>query len=343
MRLIDMVTQSPRRLVVPLAGFPAVQLTKSTMKQNEFNAELQARSLYKLVERTRPDAVFTMMDLSVEAGSLGLPVRFPLDESATVERHPVKVIEDLEQFKVIEPIYDGRIWVFLETVRLLKQKLDIPVGAYVIGPFTLAGLMMGANDIAIATMESPEVVHAAVTLAEQVVIDYAKALQQAGADMIAILEPTGVILSPDQFWEFSGRSVANIVRHLDTRTILHICGNTMHLVERMCQTGVQGLSLDSVVDFPATAARIPSDVVLIGNLNPVATMLQGTVQKVRQESNALLEAMEPYPNFIMSTGCDLPAETPLENIAELVAATKSYRGPANARPLRPVHDRMQLV
>lgn len=324
MRLIDLVTQSPRRLVVPLAGFPAVQLTNSTMKQNEFNAELQARSLYKLAERTRPDAVFTMMDLSVEAGSLGLPVRFPLDESATVEWHPVKTAADLEPFKVIDPIYDGRVWVFLETIRLLKQKLNIPVGAYVIGPFTLAGLMMGANDIAIATMETPDVVHATVNFCERAVIDYAKALQKAGADMIAILEPTGVILSPEQFWEFSGRSVQNIVRQLDMRTILHICGNTMHLVERMCQTGAQGLSLDSVVDFPKAASLMPSDVVLIGNINPVETMLQGTRERVRRETIALLKAMDPYPNFIMSTGCDLPAETPLDNISELVETTKSY-------------------
>ena len=320
-----MVLSSPRRLTVPLAGYPGVQLTKSTVKQNEFNAELQARSLYKLAEQTRPDAIFTMMDLSIEAGSLGLPVRFPVDESATVEWHPVKQVSDLDQYKVIDPIYDGRIWVFLETIRLLKHKLSMPIGTYVIGPFTLAGLMMGANDIAMATMESPEVVHATVNFCEHVIIEYAKELQRAGADMIAILEPTGVILSPQAYWEFSGRSVETIVRHLDTRTILHICGNTTHLLEKMCDTGAQGLSLDSIVNFPQIIQRMPDDVVLIGNVNPVSTMLQGTRQQVREDVTALLEAMAPYPNFIMSTGCDLPAETPIENILELNETTKSFK------------------
>ena len=81
-------------------------------------------------------------------------------------------------------------------MRLLRKKLEMPVGAYVSGPFTLAGLMIGANDIAIATIDSPEVVQATVNFCEHVIIDYAKALRQAGAGMICILEPTAMMLSP---------------------------------------------------------------------------------------------------------------------------------------------------
>jgi uroporphyrinogen decarboxylase len=324
MRLIDRVLAADRRLVIPLAGYPGVRLTRSTLKQNEFNAELQARSLYKLVERTLPDGVFTMMDLSVEANALGLPVRFPLGESATVEWHPVERVADLDQFKVIDPMYDGRIWVFLETVRLLARRLDIPVGTYVIGPFTLAGLMMGANNIAMATMDSPEVVHAVVNFCENVVTRFAKALSEAGADVICLLDPTSVMLSPEAFWEFAGRSIESVVRRLDTRTILHICGNTTHLIGQMCRTGVGGLSLDSCLSMPELAEMVPPDIVLIGNVDPVGVMLQGDRAKVRAETLALMDAMADRPNFIVSTGCDLPAETPTENIVELVQTAKAW-------------------
>ena len=325
MKLIDMVRSSDRRLAVPLAGYPGVQLTQSSVKQNEFNAELQARSLYKLVEATGPDAVFVMMDLSVEAGALGLPVRFPVAESATVEWHPVKALADLDAYKVLDPMYDGRVWVYMETLRLLAAKLSIPIGGYVIGPFTLAGLMIGANDIALATVDNPDLVHATVNFCERVIIDYAKAMIAAGAGMIAILEPTGVILSPDSFWDFSGRSVENIVRHLDTRTILHVCGDTTHLIGRMCQTGVQGLSLDAAVNFPEVVRHMPGDCVLIGNVNPVSVMLQGNCEDVRNETLSLLRRMAAYENFIPSTGCDLPAETPIENILEFNRTVQSFK------------------
>lgn len=324
MRIIDTIKRSDRRLVIPLAGYPGVRLTSSTVKQNGFNAELQARSLYKLAELISPDAIFTLMDLSIEAGALGLPVRYPLAESASVEWHPVERVSDLDQYKVIDPLYDGRMWAFLETIRLLSKKLSIPIGAHVIGPFTLAGLMIGAGKIALATLDDPDTVHATVNFCEHIVINFAKALRQAGANMISILDPTAVILSPQAYWTFAGRSVQNVVRHLNTQTILHICGNTTHLIEKMCETGVQGLSLDTAVSIPEIAGRVPSDVVLLGNIDPVATMLQGDRAKVRQETAGLLEAMTEYENFILSTGCDLPAETPIENIQELVETTKNY-------------------
>ena len=324
MRLIDWVREFDGPPVVPLAGYPGIQLTRSTIKQNIFNAELQARSIYKLMEQIRPDAAFVLMDLSVEAGALGLPVRFPISESATVEWHPVKQVSDLDQYKVVDPMYDGRVWTFVETVRLLARKLDIPVCAYVSGPFTLAGLMIGAGDIAMATIDSPQIVHATVNFCEHVIIDYAKALQKAGANMICILDPTAVMLSPAAFSEFAGRSIENLVRHLDTRTILHVCGNTEHLTEAMCATGVQALSLDALVDMPKIAPQVPSDIVLIGNVNPVSTLLQADPPTVRRKTQELMTAMADYDNFVISTGCDLPAETPIENIIAFVEAAREF-------------------
>ena len=327
MRLIDRVRSSDRRLVVPLAGFPGAQLTGSTIKQNEFNAELQYRSLYKLLEHVQSDAVFMMMDLSVEAGALGLPVRFPLQESATVEFHPVREVADLDQYKVIDPMGDCRIWVFLETMRRLAQRVSAPKGAYVIGPFTLAGLMMGANQIALDTIDRPNVVHAAVNFAERIIIDYARALVEAGADMICILEPTACFLSPKTFREFSGSSIGQIVRHIDAMAILHVCGNTTNLSEEMAATGVQGVSLDAMVDLATVARRVPRDCVVLGNIDPVRVMVNMGPEGVRQAVRDLCEQMAPHENFVLATACDLPPETPIENIVAFVDEGKRQKQP----------------
>jgi uroporphyrinogen-III decarboxylase len=79
-----------------------------------------------------------------------------------------------------------------------------------------------------------------------------------------------------------------------------------------------------MVPFPDAAAQIPADVVLIGNVDPVSTMLFGTPEKVRQDTRALMDAMREFPNFLVSTGCDLPAETPIANIAAMVETVKAY-------------------
>jgi len=318
MRLIDVVRAHSERLVVPLVGFPGIQLTHSTIRQNLFNDELQARTIQALVERFEPDAVFFMMDLSVEAEAIGLPVSYPINESPTVSGHPVKSPADLDAFRVVDPLYDARVHTFEATMRRMAG-LDLLKGAYVIGPFTLAGLMMGATELAIATVDAKELVHAAAAYATEVIIPYAKALAAAGAEIICILEPSAMFVSPRAFKRFSGAYVRQIVDALhatseDPMTLLHVCGNTKHLVKAMCETGVQGLSLDAPMDMVATIEAMPEDVVLVGNVDPVSVMVQSSPEQVASATRALLETMAPYANFILSTGCDLPPETPLANI-----------------------------
>lgn len=322
-RLIDLCTARPNPLVVPLMGFPGTQLTHSSIWQNEFNSDLQFRSIQALVERFEPDAIFYIMDLAVEAGAIGLPVLFPVDGSPTVRSHLVKDIQDLEQLKIVDILHDARVKTYLDVMRRMSTNLNIPKGAYVIGPFTLAGLMLGATELAMATIDNPALVHAAAEFATQTIIRYAKALVEAGADMIVILEPTATFISSKAFKKFSGQYVEKIIRSIEAMPVLHICGDTKHLISAMCETGAQGLSLDAPVDFNDTIQKIPSDMVLIGNIDPVRVMVYETPKGVEKAVHHLLNKMRGHQNFILSTGCDLPPETPLDNIAAFIKAGRN--------------------
>jgi uroporphyrinogen decarboxylase len=323
--------EQERTPVVPLMGFPGMQINHTSLKQNVFNWGVQFWTVFELARRFQPDGIFTFMDLSVEASALGLPVVFPLHESPSVEFPLVKCEEDLQGFYHLDVLRDGRVQVFIETMRLMSQYLSILRGGYVIGPFTLTGLMLGATQAAIATIENPELLERTLSFCTHVVTRYASALTAAGADIIAILEPTAVMLSPRQFWQFSGQYVKQIIERVEAMPVLHICGNTTHLLEKMAETGAQGLSLDSVVDFPAAAHRLPADVVLIGNVSPTATMVYKRPAEVYADTRALIDAMAPYRNFVLSTGCDLPPETPLENLQAFMEAGRGV--PLGASPV----------
>jgi uroporphyrinogen decarboxylase len=305
---------------MPLVGQPGAKLTGSTLWQNENNAELQYRTIKALYDYVRPDGVFFMMDLAVEAGAVGLPIRFPLNEPPTVEGHLVKSIDDLERLRVVDPQFDGRVHTYVEAMRRLADEAAIPVpkGAYVAGPFTLAGLIMGATEIAMATITEPDLVHEVVTFATDVIAGYAQMLHKAGANMIAILDPSAMFLSPSAFDTFSGAYTRELVSGLDTNWILHVCGDSTHLIAGMCATGVQGLSLDADVDLPVIASQVPQDVIVLGNLHPVHVVEKGNPDTVRSATSALLNAMQDVPNFILSTGCDVPFEAPLENVKAMV-------------------------
>jgi uroporphyrinogen decarboxylase len=318
--------------VAPLAGFPGVEMTGSTIKLAQQNFGEHYRAVRAIVDAFAPDLVFPLMDLSVEANALGRYTIFPRDESATVPKDAFS-LADLDRLEGINISFDSRIAGFVETVRMMRVSLPPAVlaGAYVVGPFTLAGLIMGADDTVMNTVLDPRGMHRLLHFTTERIQEYVQLLLTAGADVVCILEPTAVMLSPAQFSEFSAvyiRHVTQSFRYSRASFVYHTCGNTMHLVEAMGAAGVHGVSLDGPetgVDLREAAARVRDDVAVIGNVSPATIMRFGTPGDVRRETGALLEAMRDVPNFILSTGCDLPQETPLENLRAFMDVGKAWR------------------
>ena len=324
-----------RRLVAPLVGSPGCRLVGHSIKLAQQNVAVHAATVKAIYDRFRPDAVFFLMDLAVEANALGLPVRFPLYDSATVEQHPVRSADDLKGYRDIPVLGDGKVQTYVQTMQRMAGFLpaDVIRGAYVIGPFTLAGLLAGAQEIALDVLTDRAKVHELVRFSCSVVEQYGRALLAAGAQLLCILEPTAVMLGPRQFEEFSGQYVQRLIGSAfaspfgqPASVVYHICGNTMHLLEAMAETGAQGLSLDSPetgVDLAAAAKRVGPGVAIIGNVNPTKVMLHGTAADEKVTVNELAAKMAGIPNFILSTGCDLPPETPLENIDAFMQAGRA--------------------
>ena len=98
------------------------------------------------------------------------------------------------------------------------------------------------------------------------------------------------------------------------RCSAHICGDTSHILREMCATGACALSLDSPVDLPTAASHVDPEVILMGNIDPVSVMVQHSPREVARAARELLDSMARFGSFILSTGCDLPYETPHENI-----------------------------
>ena len=321
-----------RRLVVPLMGFPGLNLTGCTVKLAQQNYGQHYRVIRLLTETFCPDMVFPLMDLSVEANALGRYTVFPKEESATVLKDSFSA-DDLAACSQINISFDARLLGYVETVKLMSIGLPPSVlrGAYVTGPYSLAALMMGADEAAMATMLRPEELAQICQFTAEKIQEYALLLIAAGAQVICILEPSAVMLGPAQFEQFSAsyvRHINNTCKSAGVATVYHTCGNTMHLVELMAAAGVDAVSLDSPeagVDLPAVARRLPVNVMVMGNISPTGAILRERPADVENEVSALLRSMEPFPNFILSTGCDLPQETPLENIHAFLRAGRRRR------------------
>jgi uroporphyrinogen decarboxylase len=92
----------------------------------------------------------------------------------------------------------------------------------------------------------------------------------------------------------------------------------------MCTTGADALSLDSAVDF-ADVKKVTSErTTIIGNID-TSLMLTGSVNQIADASRICIEGAHNGGGFILSSGCDLPIETPIENVQMLVNTAKDYK------------------
>jgi len=315
------------RLVAPLLGFPGVTQSGTNIKVAQQNHGVHYRVIKTLYDSYRPDIVFPLMDLSVEANALGRYTIFPREDSATIPKAPFD-IEELEELRRIDILLDGRIAGNVETLKLMSHGLpeEALKCAYVTGPFTLAGLIMGSDEAVLGTLTEPQLLHRLLAFATERIVQYAHALISAGAEGICVLEPTAVMLGPDAFAEFSGSYVRRLIetyRFKRVATVYHVCGNSMHLLREMVRAGVDALSLDSPetgVDLLEAAARVPEEVLIIGNVSPTHVMLDASPEEVERVVCRDLAAMRGVMNYVLSTGCDLPQETPAQNIERFMLA-----------------------
>ncbi len=311
-------------LVMPLIGVAGVSLSNTTIKDNLTDSETQFNTLKQIHEKFKPDCIFTFMDLTVEAESLGLKINFPENDSPAVSEHSIKNRALLEKVKASYKGITGRMDINIDTVKKLSENLDIKKGAYVIGPFSLACELCGVNDLLLNTLLDPELVNEFVDFTVDVISDYANKLFEAGADTVCVLEPTAMMLSAEQYEDFSLNPFKKLLNNVNNQPlILHICGNTTHLIDSMCKSGASALSLDWQVDFKEVIKHIPENIDLIGNLDPVKIFLNGDFQSVSEATRKLLDEMKGYSNFILSSGCDIPLETPLENIDTFMKAARN--------------------
>jgi uroporphyrinogen-III decarboxylase len=92
----------------------------------------------------------------------------------------------------------------------------------------------------------------------------------------------------------------------------------------MVETGAKALELDYKIDAKKCREATFGKCTLIGTIDPSGVMCLGTPQLVMEKANEAIDIFGKNGWYILGPGCDLPYETPEENIFALVEAAKQY-------------------
>ena len=325
--LSDMISDKTKT-ALPILSFPSVSLMGITVRELISDSNRQAQGMKAVADRTKSAAAVSLMDLSVEAECFGATIRVSDEEVPTVIGRLIHDEDEADALKVPD-VGTARSGLYVDSIRKAVELItDRPVLAGIIGPFSLAARLLAVTEIMMDCYDEPDMVHTVLEKCAAFLIEYAKAYKAAGANGIMMAEPVAGLLSPALEEEFSSPYVKQIVEAVQDENFIvvyHNCGdNVLRMTESILSTGADAYHFGNSIDMAEMMAKMPADTIVMGNVDPAGVLRQGTPETVRKATLEVMSKCCSYPNFVISSGCDIPPASPWENIDAFFTTVEAY-------------------
>jgi MtaA/CmuA family methyltransferase len=276
------------------------------------------------------DYVNTMSDPAREAADCGAVVEY-------FDNQPVAIVEEqalladktrLASLKIPDPLGGGRMHNSLKGLALFKERVgkDKMIEGWVEGPIAEGADLRGINTLMLDFFDDPAFVRDLFAFVIEMELRFAREQLQAGADVIGVGDAAASLVGPDIYnelvWPYEKKLVDGI-HALGGKVRLHICGNTRRILEGMGKLGCDIVDLDSMAPIADARQKMGPKMILLGNLNPVAVLRNGDPAGV---TAAIAEChRQAGAPFIVGAGCEVPRDTPPENLHALCAYAHTHQ------------------
>jgi [methyl-Co(III) methanol-specific corrinoid protein]:coenzyme M methyltransferase len=240
-----------------------------------------------------------------------------------IEHPPPYTLDDTPEFPD-DFLSRGHIPELLKAVEILKKEVgdEVPIVAGIIGPFTIAGSLLDSVPILKATFKTPDKIPPFLEVAEKAGTTLAKALVEAGADIISCEDMTASpeLIAPKTYREFELKYQQRQFEAIPVPKILHICGNVDPIVEWMGQTGADILSLEPKASASLARQKCGSDIILMGGVDTATTLFMKDAKTVKEGcEETIADGIQ-----ILAPGCAVAPGTPKENLLAMVEVAKAH-------------------
>jgi uroporphyrinogen decarboxylase len=301
---------------VPFVGCHAGALIGKSAREILSSTDLVVAGANEAIRRYQPDGIPVVFDLQIEAEALGCSLNWSEDNPPAVVSHPLvegKTLADLQ----IPALTAGRIAMAMEATRKLRASHpDIALYGLITGPFTLALHLLG-TEIFMEMFDNPEHVHAVMDFCRQVGQQLADGYIEAGADVVALVDPMTSQIGPEQFVEFVTPYAAPLFQHIRDKGRLgsfFVCGHAQRNIEVMCGCRPDNVSVDE--NIPLEYVRdicLAQGISFGGNMQLTTVLLLGSETDAQKNALACLR-IGGDKGYLLAPGCDLPFATPPANL-----------------------------
>jgi uroporphyrinogen decarboxylase len=295
------------------------------------DGETLARCQLNALKHYGYDAVFSVMDVNVETESIGSVLQYRKNQYPVIERYALSPKDDWDELTLPDPHQAGRMPEMLKAIGILRQEVgnEVLVVGCVMGPFTLTTQLLGLETALYLAIDDPERLEHLMDYATEVVIGFGQAQIQAGAHLPVVFDPSAstAVVPPQFFRELELPRLQRVFCALAeagaVANWLHIAGPVRPILPYYPKAGVDIANFDYNVNAADAGNALPTTC-LDGNIKPL-TFVDGSPADIKAEAVNLLGVFSDRGGFILSSGCEIPPESKMENISAMVDAARTER------------------
>ncbi|MFL0194715.1 uroporphyrinogen decarboxylase family protein [Clostridium sp. WILCCON 0269] len=229
---------------------------------------------------------------------------------------------------------DKGIQNLLKVTEILKDRIGdkTMIGVSQWGPLTLAGQIVGIEKLMMGMIKDKQAVKELIDFTSELCYRYLALFVDAGVEIVSMsdMSASGDMISKKFFEEFAIPCLTKVTdkikkKKADIYIMTHICGDVTKFLDLYPTIGVDLVSLDAKVDLSKAREVLHGKMAFGGNMGPVDVMKDSTPEGVKKACSDCIKKSGEKEGYVMMPGCDLPPDTPLENVKAMVEAAHNYK------------------
>ena len=268
------------------------------------------------------DAAILFSDILIPIEAMGARLEFHEGQGPVL---PDRIRTEAAVEKLIVPDPEATMPFVMETIRLLRRELKVPLIGFAGAPFTCATYIIegGSSKTFWETKKlmytQPEVFHRLMAKISRTTLLYLQAQARAGAQALQLFDTWAGILAPCDFERFALPYAREIIAGLQQTglPIIYFANNGATLLDLSVSSGADVIGLDWRINIGEAVRRVGRKAVQ-GNLDPFALLLPK--DELRRRIQGILDGAQEAFGHIFNLGHGIHQFTPPEQARIAVEA-----------------------
>ncbi len=308
-------------------------VAQSGLTHREFrtNPDNMVKTGVNTIEQFGYDWFILFPDDLIEWEFTGIAVTDESKSPPAVIDHLSPTRESLNKLRLPNPESDGRMPLHLEGLRNLKQEIGkrACLAGRIAAPFSAVSLLVGVEALMFLMMEDRPLLKDFMVYINDCNEIWAKAQLEAGADIIWLGDclATSKFISPDDLLDLAVEPAdhsAQIIRKGGGISFYHGGETSLAHLKVATQISCDAINVGENADIVEVKKLLSGSKCVMGNLDPIKVLREGTEQMVENTVKELLTKAMGGGGYIFCTGEGIPHDVPAENVKIAVDTVRRH-------------------